>query len=64
MSKRRSGFAPEVTLPRSAWAPEQQTAFGRALPLDEFEAEADGKSSPESEGYLAKVREFFEGGKT
>ena len=30
--------------------------------LETFEAEADARSSPESEGFFAKVREFFEGG--
>lgn len=31
--------------------------------LEEFESEAHGKGSPESEGFFAKVRDFFEGGK-
>ena len=29
--------------------------------LEEFEAEADGKGSPEHEGFFAKAREFFQG---
>ena len=29
--------------------------------LEEFEREAEARSSPESEGFFAKVREFFEG---
>ena len=32
--------------------------------LEEFEGEADGKGHPETEGFFAKVREFFEGGRS
>jgi len=41
--------------------PQHLTRRQREL-LEEFEAEANGKGSPESEGFFAKVREFFEGG--
>ena len=41
--------------------PQHLTRRQREL-LEEFEAEANAKSSPESEGFFAKVREFFEGG--
>ena len=29
--------------------------------LEEFEADADGRGSPEHEGFFAKAREFFQG---
>jgi molecular chaperone DnaJ len=41
--------------------PQHLTHRQREL-LEEFEAEANDKGSPESEGFFAKVREFFEGG--
>ena len=41
--------------------PQQLTRRQREL-LEEFEAEANSKSHPESEGFFAKVKEFFEGG--
>jgi molecular chaperone DnaJ len=40
--------------------PQNLTRKQREL-LEEFEAEASGKGSPEAEGFFAKVREFFEG---
>lgn len=40
--------------------PQNLTRRQREL-LEEFENEAAGKSSPESEGFFARVREFFEG---
>ena len=42
--------------------PQNLTAQQRAL-LEEFEAEASRDHSPEHEGFFAKVREFFDGGK-
>ncbi|MBV8577697.1 MAG: molecular chaperone DnaJ, partial [Acetobacteraceae bacterium] len=43
--------------------PQHLTRRQREL-LEEFEAEATGntKGHPESEGFFAKVKEFFEGG--
>ena len=45
--------------------PQNLTRRQREL-LEEFEAEAQGhgKGSPESEGFFAKVKEFFEGGRS
>ena len=42
--------------------PQHLTKRQREL-LEEFEAGADAKGSPESEGFFAKVRDFFEGGR-
>ena len=42
--------------------PQNLTARQRAL-LEEFEAETSREHSPEHEGFFAKVREFFDGGK-
>jgi molecular chaperone DnaJ len=46
--------------------PQHLTRRQREL-LEEFEAEAEskgsGKDSPETEGFFAKVKEFFEGGR-
>ena len=41
--------------------PQNLTRHQREL-LEEFEGEANAKSHPESEGFFAKVKEFFEGG--
>ena len=45
--------------------PQHLTRRQREL-LEEFEAEAEkhAKGSPESEGFFAKVKEFFEGGRS
>jgi molecular chaperone DnaJ len=40
--------------------PQSLTRRQREL-LEEFEAEAEGKGSPEHEGFFAKAREFFQG---
>jgi molecular chaperone DnaJ len=40
--------------------PQNLTRRQREL-LEEFEAEANGKGHPETEGFFAKVRDFFEG---
>jgi molecular chaperone DnaJ len=45
----------------SVETPQHLTPRQREL-LEEFEAEAHTKSSPESEGFFAKVRELFAGG--
>ena len=44
--------------------PQHLTRRQREL-LEEFEAEAEqhAKGSPESEGFFAKVKEFFDGGR-
>jgi molecular chaperone DnaJ len=44
--------------------PQALTAKQREL-LEQFEAEGkkDAKSSPEHEGFFAKVKEFFDGGR-
>ncbi len=42
--------------------PQHLTKRQREL-LEEFEAGAEAKGSPESEGFFAKVRDFFEGGR-
>ena len=43
--------------------PQHLTKRQREL-LEEFEADAGEKGSPESEGFFAKVRDFFEGGRS
>ena len=58
----RSAARGDMFIQVAVETPQHLTARQREL-LEEFEAEAEGaKSSPESEGFFAKVREFFEGG--
>ena len=57
----RSGARGDMYIQVAIETPQHLTHRQREL-LEEFEAEANGKGSPESEGFFAKVREFFEGG--
>jgi molecular chaperone DnaJ len=57
----RSAARGDMYIQVSVETPQHLTHRQRQL-LEEFEAAAEAKSSPESEGFFAKVREFFEGG--
>ncbi len=59
----RSAARGDMFIQVAVEVPQHLTRRQREL-LEEFEAEANAKSSPESEGFFAKVREFFEGGGT
>ena len=56
----RSAARGDMYIQVSVETPQHLTRRQREL-LEEFEAEVNTKSSPESEGFFAKVREFFEG---
>lgn len=56
----RSAARGDMYIQVAVETPQQLTRRQREL-LEEFEAEANSKASPESEGFFAKVREFFEG---
>ena len=60
----RSAMRGDMYIQVSVETPQHLTRRQREL-LEEFEAEAQGhgKGSPESEGFFAKVKEFFEGGR-
>ncbi len=57
----RSAARGDMYIQVAVETPQQLTRRQREL-LEEFEAEANTRSSPESEGFFAKVKEFFEGG--
>ncbi len=57
----RSAARGDMFIQVAVEVPQHLTRRQREL-LEEFEAEVNAKSSPESEGFFAKVREFFEGG--
>jgi molecular chaperone DnaJ len=57
----RSAARGDMYIQVSVETPQHLTRRQREL-LEEFEGEANGKGSPESEGFFAKVREFFDGG--
>ena len=59
----RSAARGDMYIQVAVETPQSLTKRQREL-LEEFEAEAkgSGKGSPESEGFFAKVKEFFEGG--
>jgi molecular chaperone DnaJ len=57
----RSAARGDMFIQVAVETPQHLTHRQREL-LEEFEAEANARSSPESEGFFAKVREFFEGG--
>jgi molecular chaperone DnaJ len=59
----RSAARGDMYIQVAVETPQHLTKRQREL-LEEFEAEAkgNGKGSPESEGFFAKVKEFFEGG--
>jgi molecular chaperone DnaJ len=59
----RSAARGDMYIQVSVETPQNLTRRQREL-LQEFDTEADGKGSPEAEGFFAKVREFFEGGKS
>ncbi len=60
----RSAVRGDMYIQVSVETPQHLTRRQREL-LEEFEAEAQGhgKGSPESEGFFAKVKEFFDGGR-
>ena len=60
----RSAARGDMYIQVAVETPQHLTRRQREL-LEEFEAEAQGhtKGSPESEGFFAKVKEFFEGGR-
>jgi molecular chaperone DnaJ len=59
----RSAMRGDMFIQVAVETPQNLTRRQREL-LEEFENEANAKSHPESEGFFAKVREFFEGGGT
>lgn len=61
----RSAARGDMYIQVAVETPQSLTKRQREL-LEEFEAEGKGstKGSPESEGFFAKVKEFFEGGRT
>lgn len=61
----RSAARGDMYIQVAVETPQHLTKRQREL-LEEFEAEAkgNGKGSPESEGFFAKVKEFFEGGRS
>jgi molecular chaperone DnaJ len=61
----RSSVRGDMYIQVAVETPQHLTRRQREL-LEEFEAEAQGhaKGSPETEGFFAKVKEFFEGGRT
>ncbi len=56
----RSAQRGDMVIQVQVETPHDLTRRQREL-LEEFEAEADGKGSPEHEGFFAKAREFFQG---
>ena len=56
----RSAAKGDMYVQVSVETPQNLSVRQREL-LEQFEAEAEGSSSPESEGFLAKVRDFWEG---
>ena len=59
----RSAARGDMFIQVAVETPQHLTRRQREL-MEEFEAEAKGhaKGSPESEGFFAKMRDFFEGG--
>lgn len=57
----RSAARGDMYIQVAVETPQQLTRRQREL-LEEFETEATAKSHPESEGFFARVKEFFEGG--
>ena len=57
----RSAARGDMYIQVAVETPQALTRRQREL-LEEFETEATAKSHPESEGFFAKVKEFFEGG--
>ncbi len=56
----RSAAKGDMYVQVSVETPQNLTPRQREL-LEQFEAAAEGKDSPESEGFIAKVKEFWEG---
>ena len=56
----RSAAKGDMYVQVSVETPQNLTPRQREL-LEQFEAEAEGQGSPESEGFLAKVKDFWEG---
>jgi molecular chaperone DnaJ len=56
----RSAQRGDMVIQVQVETPKNLSARQREL-LEEFEAEADGKGSPEHEGFFAQVKEFFQG---
>ena len=59
----RSAARGDMYIQVSVETPQHLTRRQREL-LEEFETEVNARSSPESEGFFAKVRDFFDGGAT
>jgi len=56
----RSAARGDMYIQVAVETPRNLTRRQREL-LEEFQAEADGKGSPDTDGFFAKVKEFFEG---